>query len=96
MGCNVCGHARHNNACGSDSLPISTSVGSSSDLPSSTARAIPTNHIVVGTCGNCGGPVIAQMFYSGSYPIPEWCMDCGARPKQVIVPQWGPLKEMIE
>lgn len=53
-------------------------------------RVIPANHIVIGTCGVCGGPVISPMASEIS-----WCMDCLAVPKKKINPAWGPILEMV-
>ena len=51
---------------------------------------IPENHNCIGTCDRCGGPVVSSMMYS---TVP-WCMQCGARTKQVVHAQWGPLVAM--
>lgn len=59
-------------------------------------REIPVNHNVVGTCGCCGGPVISPMFWAstGHDDLPEWCMDCGRRPRKKITPVYGAVLEM--
>ena len=66
--------------------------------PQSDVRIIPTSHNVVGTCGKCGGPIISPMIYcSGdtATPAPEWCMDCGAKPRpEKPYPFYGPVREM--
>ena len=60
-------------------------------------RILPTNYQFAGTCGNCGGPVIAPIVWSDDCtarePL-EYCMDCGARPKKKIYPSFGPIMEM--
>lgn len=61
---------------------------------------IPPNHNVTGTCGKCGGPVIAPIMWGGTLTgngpatPPESCMDCGAIPKPFITPIHGPIREM--
>jgi hypothetical protein len=61
-------------------------------------KTIPTDHNVVGTCGKCGGPIICPIFWTSTVgadnPFPEWCMDCGAKPKPVVYPSYGPIREM--
>lgn len=56
-------------------------------------RVIPANHNVTGTCGKCGGPIISPMISTNGNPD-EWCMDCGARPKKIIAPEFGEVREM--
>jgi len=55
---------------------------------------VPVGHNIIGTCGNCGGPIISPQMWAGSGPFPEWCYSCGAKPKGVIAASWGPLREM--
>lgn len=58
---------------------------------------IPVNHTVTGTCGDCGGPIIVPVYWVSSSPgesIPEWCANCGKKPKKTIAPAYGPIKEM--
>lgn len=60
-------------------------------------RVFPENHNCVGTCGNCGGPIISTMIWSSDGTMdgpPEWCMDCGAKPKKEVKPDYGPIREM--
>lgn len=35
----------------------------------------------VGTCGNCGGPVVVPMFWGGIYPPTPQCANCKAIPE---------------
>ena len=55
---------------------------------------IPVNHNLVGTCGSCGGRIISPMYWAGSGPVSEWCMDCGKHPKPIVYPIYGPVREM--
>jgi hypothetical protein len=36
---------------------------------------------VIGTCGNCGGPVMVPEIWSGTMPPTPACATCGARAK---------------
>lgn len=45
---------------------------------------------VVGTCGNCGGPVDVPDVWMGIYPPVPTCRHCGATAK----PKNGPPMEM--
>ena len=59
--------------------------------------SIPINHNVVGTCGKCGGPIISPMIFTCTDTgcgAPEWCANCGAIPKQLVNPYYGPIREM--
>jgi len=40
--------------------------------------AIPADHIVLGTCGNCGGPVTMPSSWMGILQPPKRCRRCGA------------------
>lgn len=55
---------------------------------------IPVNHNIVGTCGNCGGPVISPMMWAGSGNPTRWCVCCGKHPNPVVYPAYGPILEM--
>ena len=58
---------------------------------------IPENHNVVGTCGKCGGPIISPMIWTTTESresAPEWCMNCGSKPKKIVYPNYGPVREM--
>jgi hypothetical protein len=55
----------------------------------------PPNHNIVGTCGECGGPIISPMFISGTAQLDEHCAGCGRRAKRVVtIPAYGPIREM--
>ena len=41
----------------------------------------------LGTCGNCGGRIIMDMYTTRPKP---YCESCGARPKEAF----GPVREM--
>lgn len=79
-------------------IPETTTAGQSYPaFAGSGIRSIPVNHNVCGTCGKCGGPIIAPIFFASSAPgdaAPEWCMDCGAIPKKEVRPDYGPIREM--
>ena len=46
--------------------------------------------VIVGTCGNCGGPVQIPECWGGSTPPPKKCAHCGATAK----PNFGPVLPM--
>ena len=54
------------------------------------------NHNVVGTCGECGGPVVSPMLIAGHGPAHEFCQQCGktAKPSAALLQPYGPLREM--
>lgn len=58
------------------------------------AIIIPANHTITGTCGKCGGPVVSPIMWGGTSSPPEHCHQCGAIPKPLLQPAWGPLREM--
>jgi len=67
----------------------------------SGVRTIPMDHVVTGTCGKCGGPIIRLIVYSTTlefppHPGPECCMDCGAIPEPHIYETYGPIRKMKE
>ena len=80
---------------------INTSaVGTTSSGLRDDTVVIPENHNVIGTCGECGGPIITPVFwtqygYNDHVGAPEWCMGCGRKPKKVIFPNYGPVREML-
>jgi hypothetical protein len=39
---------------------------------------------IVGTCGNCGGPVEIPQAWFGIYPPTPTCRSCGATPKEAF------------
>ena len=55
---------------------------------------IPANHNVTGTCGECGGPIISPILWSGTEQPNEWCMHCGQIPKSNIWARFGPIRTM--
>jgi hypothetical protein len=61
-------------------------------------RYFSTDEHVIGTCGKCGGPVVAHCgVWAGSRTPPERCKDCGAEAKpDPRMAQWGPVREMRE
>jgi len=54
---------------------------------------IPHNHNVTGTCGDCGGPIISPMMWSGTGQPSERCMNCGKRAKPLA--PTTPIREMF-
>lgn len=42
---------------------------------------------IVGTCGNCGGPVEVPTVWHGIYPPAPACRHCGATAKQDFGPR---------
>jgi hypothetical protein len=46
--------------------------------------------ITIGTCGNCGGPVVVPDMWGGPLPAPAHCASCGARPQST----YGPIIPM--
>lgn len=46
--------------------------------------------VVIGTCGNCGGPVSYDDFSGYMPPSSAWCQYCFAIPKA----PWGPVLDM--
>jgi len=47
-------------------------------------------HVVKGTCGKCGGPVVVPRVWHGVQPPTPQCLNCGAKPKQAH----GPVMDM--
>lgn len=41
---------------------------------------------VVGTCGNCGGPVMTPELWGGAIPPTPECAHCGATPQSSFGP----------
>jgi hypothetical protein len=58
------------------------------------ARVIPAGYNVVGTCGECGGPVLSPMMWGGNCEPKKHCMDCNRQAKPVTLPIWGPIMSM--
>lgn len=48
---------------------------------------------IVGTCSQCGGPMLNAKQWYGSQPQTPSCGYCGARPKPTINPIYGPIIE---
>lgn len=59
-----------------------------------TYRVIPYGFNVVGTCGNCGGPVLSPQSVSGNYQPEDFCADCGKKAKKIVQPFFGRIREM--
>lgn len=61
------------------------------------AYEVPEGMILLGTCGACGGPVLAPMYVlstgTGVTPVIGACGYCQRRHKQ-ITPVYGPVLEM--
>jgi hypothetical protein len=50
---------------------------------------------VIGTCGNCGGPVCVPTFWYGIYPPTPSCTQCNAVPKHAhgpVIPMEKPSR----
>jgi hypothetical protein len=63
----------------------------------SEPSVIPPNHNITGMCGFCGGRVIQNMISITGKPAPrEFCMKCGKRVKEKILPLYGSIREMEE
>lgn len=48
---------------------------------------------LIGTCGNCGGPVETPDAWLGILPPPAACQSCGSTPKKSYEP-YGPVLPM--
>lgn len=51
-----------------------------------------SNDVICGTCGLCGGPVVAPGLWAGAGPAPKICRDCGAHAREA----YGPTLPMIK
>lgn len=52
---------------------------------------IPIDHVVVGTCGICGGPVTCPRIWGGVNFPPKTCAKCGATAQEYH----GPVIPMV-
>lgn len=59
---------------GPSSLSVCASAANLGPTGTSTAWPPPQNHI--GTCGKCGGRVMQDAIWAGSYPPPKVCEKC--------------------
>lgn len=53
-------------------------------------KTIPVDHVIVGTCGICGGPVTLPRIWGGVNLPPKTCATCGATAKE----SYGPILPM--
>jgi len=54
---------------------------------------IPYNHVVVGTCSLCGGPVCVPTIWMSVVPPTPTCANCGAMEDRR--PNYGPVIPMV-
>jgi hypothetical protein len=65
-------------------------------LPPPEKKPLPDNTNIVGVCGKCGGRIVSPIVwtYGLGTKTPEWCLDCGAKPKKKAMEDSGPVREM--
>ena len=69
--------------------------GGTFTIDDSHVFVIPHGYTLVGTCGNCGGPVLrSSVFASWAAPPTARCQRCGKQAKAKITAQFGEVLSM--